>query len=510
MTATTASESPKLGPAAAAPTSKPFFHAPRSDWKEALMFMLSMAAFGLEFYPAMLLAVIIMVRSFRRDRYQFMVQLLLFCGHFALVRMDIFPIKRSDLLLIAGFVGLFVIRKKDPMIRRTTIAFVVFIVCIVALSLFSVEEFSVQFRMMREEFSIVVFTVPLLIFAGREFKAGRFFQLIGVYSVILCVFYAIDGFIIRGWLLVPASPCPYGTSTFYNLIVNPLNITYFPRKYPQGIVFLSLLIYPLLHYYKFNRWQWASVGLAFLAMRTLTILAGFVITYLCFIGRGRKVVMAFLATLIAFVGLYFVDLASGGFMRIASTVEQFALLKVAEDRDDLAEFGSSRMAQIIPKMELLYEQHREWIGFGFLHPDLTKKTSLQLFNDLYSDIEKANENPAAVEETHITAILQIGYIGLILQTAFYIVLYFIIRRCRLSSYYLTALIFSSIAGIGGFAGLNHSIGLFCPAWAFAVALLDHWHRPHREDESSEAVEAPKSDDHKTIKFIGPLRPQKQS
>lgn len=476
------------GISAAAPgqsVKRPFFKAPRTDWKEALIFLLSMSAMGLSFYPALLILVILMVRSFRRDRYHFMLQVLLFCGHFALAPVDLFPVKRADLLIVAGIAGLFLVRRRDPIVRRSFIAFLLYTLCLLWFAMQSIEEMTIQIRQMRENLSFVAYTVPLLFFAGSRFEARRFFQLAAVYSLVICVFYIIDGVFLKGWILIPASQSIYSQSTFYSPVFNPVDLTYFPRKYPQGLTLLALIVWPLQRVYRFSRKQWALVAVSFLTMRTITVLGGFVVQFLCFIGRGRKMVYAGLATGVLFIGLYFVDLAAGGFMRISSTVEQFAMLKVAEDREDLAEFGTTRMAQIIPKMELLYEQNREWTGFGFIHPELSKNNSLQIFNDLYSNVEKANENPAFVEETHITTVLQIGYIGLIVQTLFYIYLYFLVRRCRLSGYYLSVLIFVSVAGFGGFAGLNHWQGLFLLSWAYAVVLLDHLGNPQKEESGED-------------------------
>lgn len=455
------------------PQDRPVFSAPKWEWKLALSFLLSMSLLGLRFYPAVLLVIIIMVNTWRRSRYHFMIQLLMFCGRFSLVNPHLLIIRRSDLLLVAGIAAAFIVRWHMKQYRRTIWLYLLYVVAVVSIAMTSIEVMTIQVRLMREYFGFIVFTVPLLIFLKKEFNASQFFRTVGVYALIMCCFFIIDSFILKGWVFIPDTPCMYGTPSFYHLIMEPFEIASL-RKTPNGLMLLMFMAVPLLRFYRFNYWQWGLVLLAFAASRTMTTIAGLVLPYILLRGNARQAVKAMVICVVAVTGLYFVDNAIGSPMRIASTVQQFTNLDFdIEDREELSQLGSTRGAQIIPKMEALYEQNREWLGFGFIHPELSKSTAFQITNDLYSNIEFADENASMVEETHFSTILQIGYIGLIIQTVFYISLYFVIRRCRLRHIYLSALIATSVIGIGGLMGLNSIEALSVLAWAYAVVLLDY-------------------------------------
>lgn len=460
---------------------RPIFSAPRSDWRRAVAFLLSMALLGLHFYPALLLVLVLMINAWRRDRMHFLLQLLLFSGHFALAATELLVVRRSDILIVLGWIGIVAISKRSPEIKRTLWAMAAYFAIVMLLALQSEEQMWIQLRVIREYFSIVVFTVPLMVFARERFDAMRFFQVVAVYGIVIMVFYILDGFFVQGWIFIPASYSEYKDSTFYSPVFRPFS-TYFPRKYPNGLILCAMMIYPLRKCYRFNWKQWAIVALSFVAMRTMTMIAGFAATYMLFMGKARGVVISIFAGILLAATLYLVDSSTGGFLRVAETVDQFAILKMTEDVEDLAELGSSRGAQIIPKMELLYDMNREWIGFGFIHPELSQKSAFSISNDLYS-AGKQDENVSQVEETHFQTILNIGYIGLIVQTIFYFGLYFILKPCRLRNFYLSVLIAVSIFGIGGFAGLNHSVGLFVVAFSFAVVLLDHRETLRAETEA---------------------------
>lgn len=69
-------------------------------------------------------------------------------------------------------------------------------------------------------------------------------------------------------------------------------------------------------------------------------------------------------------------------LRIKSSIDQFFILENMQDEEDLAELGTGRMAQIIPKMDLLFELNKEWTGFGFLHPEKTTMSKYIIYNPL--------------------------------------------------------------------------------------------------------------------------------
>ena len=179
--------------------------------------------------------------------------------------------------------------------------------------------------------------------------------------------------------------------------------------------------------------------------------------------------------IVLITSLYIIDGSTGGFLRVKSTVDQFVALDTARDEEDLSEFGSGRMAQIIPKFTLLSEEHRVMTGFGFLHPELTTISKYQIVNPLYIDQSRAEEVATGVEVTQVQTILDIGVIGLIIQTLFYIYLFYIIRHFNDSKYYISVLLALSIFGIGGFAGLCQTDGVTLVALSFSVIFLSRTH-----------------------------------
>lgn len=451
---------------------RPTLHAPKSDWMQALWFLLSLALVGLQLWPVLLLTFALMVKSWRKARYHFMIQLYLLCSISGFINVRFFSF-RTDILMIFAFFAFFAIPKRQIELRRTLWLFLAYAACLFAIALTSTELITIQLRMYRYMLYFFAFLVPLYIFRDREFSAKKFFETTAVYALIICAFYFLDGFVFRGWVMVPGTVSDYELSRFTAIIAAPFNFSYFPRKYPPGLFMLLLLIYPLIHFFRFDWKQWALVAFALLASRTMTLVSALVIPYLAFYGKAKQVIKASVVACVLLVALFYVDRATGSFMRVASTVEQFTNLEQNMDREELAQFGSARMAQIIPKMEMLYEKHRQWLGFGFIHPTLSKSTSVQLSNDLYSDVEKSDENASgtSIEEAHFQTILSTGYLGLIIQTLFYFGLYFVVRRLPLAKYYLCTLVAIEIFGFGGFTTLNNSTGLLLAAWSYAVVLL---------------------------------------
>lgn len=447
------------------------FSAPAADWKRALLFMLSMSLFGMSFYPAALFILICLVYNWRHDRMHFMMQTVIVCGAYSMYKMHSFHF--FDLLMLASVV-LVVILRKDRLLWRLLLATFAYMVCLLWLMTFSAESMMIQIRWFRMYMVIITFIVPLGIFADREFDIRRFFTVATVYAGIMCIFYVIDGFIIQGFVLVPVGYMGVESSVFWDPIMKPFSL-WFPRKYPQGIYLLVLCVYPLIYVYKLSWKQVIIVVLTFMASRTMTVIAGFLMGLILFQRNVRRTVLLCGAGLVGIGLLFIVDKALGSPLRIASTVEQFTSLDNAKDVEDLAEFGSNRMAQVIPKMEILYDRHKEWVGFGFIHPDLSKSNTFQLTNDLYTDIEQADESIAAVEVTQVHTILMVGYIGLIVQTAYYIWIYFILRgaRCRYSLYYLSVVVIVSIFGIGGFGGLTQYQTLILVGLVLGVTVLQH-------------------------------------
>lgn len=444
----------------------------RSEWAWALAFMLGMSMCGLRFPLGYVIVLVVLLNRFVCDRYDFLMQLTILFGRYALIDNDTFGVKPEDVALLLAGISLVVCRR-TPAMNRVLIMTLLYFAGIFLIASTSEELMSVQIRTMRARWGIVYFMVPVLLFAGRSFDIKEMMRHIFPYLIIMAAFYALDGFVVNGWVFLPFGMIgsdDMQLSTFLHPLCHPFSFE-FPRMYSQGLFVMALGIFPLVHYYKLSKWQWALVILAFLASRTMTVVAGFVITYAIFRGYGKKVLLYAALGVMALPLIYYVDRGTGGFMRVQSTIDQFLTLGEGIDEDDMANFASGRGAQVLPKLEALYDQDREWLGFGFLHPEYTKKAKFIIDNDLYIDSTKGQEVVTAVEVAPIQTVLDMGYIGFILQLTFYFGLYYLIRHMKYSKYYLSVLVCIFIFGISGYSGLNAPDGLILLGFSLGCVLL---------------------------------------
>lgn len=434
-----------------------------------LAFLLSLSLTGLMVYPAFLITCIFLINRFKKCREEFILMITLMISDGGMLPDDIFPVRISDIMVVIGLIGLLFIRKSKVTKKVSWLWFgyVVFLLIIASLS---DESMSIQSLTLRKYISLIYFTIPLWVFANRYFDIKLFFKKVVIYFLLLSAFYALDGFVLCGYVLLPATSHDGTPSTFQSLIWLPFT-TYFPRKYPAGFYIAIIAAYPLARYFKLKWWMWLIVGVGFLATRTMTFIAAFAITYVIFQGTFKTFMKYIALSIVGLTALYMVDEATGGFLRISQVFDQFTSVMIAEDDEDLAEFGSGRMAQIIPKYEALRDQDCLAQGFGFIHPDKTTNPKYIIDNKLYSDISQSEEVAAITEVTQFNTILHTGIIGFFVQAFLYIYLFFVIGGKKYGSFYLSALISASIMGLGGFAGLNYQSGLSWIALALAVGLL---------------------------------------
>lgn len=447
----------------------PYFSAPRPLWWRAIGYLLCLALVGLKVYPALLLVIALLVRHWREDRHWFMVEVMLLCGGFASIGHDALPVRLADVAFICGIVGM-VIYRKNPIIKKITRLMLLYFAGVIAIACTSTEPLSIQFFTMRNYFYIVSFFIPLVIFANHRFDWERFMNVVIIYALTICGFYVVDTFILNGGMLLPAS-LPWATPTILHPYLHPFSFDW-PRHYPQSLYWLLLCIIPLTyHKVRFSGWQWLLIALALFASRTNSLLFALLTCFIIFRPKLKQVALYAAIGVIGLAGGYVVDKATGGHMRLASNLEQFSSLEKAADDEDLAEFGTGRMAQILPKWQLLDDLDRMWLGFGFLHPTKTTNPIYQIHNKYYTDQSRAEETATQVEVTEVQTILDIGFLGLIMQALVYIGFYLIIRKLNYSKYYLCALVGVEILGVGGFAGLNNIHGLFILATVLAAIVL---------------------------------------
>ena len=450
----------------------------RHEWGWPLLFLISMSMVGLQFPLGYLFLPVILIRSFKKDRYDFLIQITLFFGGYALLGEEDLFVKPEDIGLMFSLIGLFICRK-NIVLRRITYVMLLYAFAIIILAITSDELMSVQIRRMRTYMMFFYVFVPLMVFANKEFNICIFFKKLFPYLLVLCWFYIIDGYIFSGYILLPNTYlwtednlAPKVLSSINNLLWYPFS-GYFPRKYPQGLFIVALCVFPALKYYKLSWKQWVVFVLALSATRTMSIMFGLILSILIFQGHIKKILKyTFIALILLFV-IYGIDVATGGFLRVQSTFDQFVALDVAQDEEDISEFGSGRLAQAIPKFEELYDLDREWLGLGFLHPELTKDPKFWIKNELYSNIEYAEEVATNIEIGPLQVILDIGYIGLLIHILFFISLYFIIQKYRYANYYITVLVVNFLFGLGGFAGWYQTQGLLLIALSLSVILLEN-------------------------------------
>lgn len=469
---------------------RPYFDLPRKAWSRPLLYMLSLSLYGLQFYPALLFIAILWVRAYRTDKYDFLIMLSIFFGAFGIIQYNLLPLWTADMGLILASVY-WVILRKPPILKKTLIAIAIYFLFLCVFAYLSLEQFSIQLLIMRNYLGIIYLIVPIAIFAGLDFDIDVFFTRLMPYILIMCAFYIFDGIIVPGNILVPCTMIGSNVSTFYDIYHLPFGSMH--RKYPPGLFLIALVILPISKYYRLRPWQWALIFGALIVSRTFTVISGIVLGLILFQGSMKKILAFFGLCIASFGMLYGIDclLPTRGdihvesTLRIKSSIDQFMALREAVDDEDIAEFASGRMAQILPKVDLIIKQHRTAIGLGFLHPEKSTVNRYVITNEYYTDVSNAEEVATAVEVVPVQVFINIGYIGLIGHTLFFIVLYLFIRRLKYSIYYVSVAFAVSWFGLGGFAGLANFHGLELTALAYGVVILANrdklkWNRKLRK------------------------------
>ena len=472
MTDTIAVETPTR----AAKTS---FKMKRSDWWWALCALLSLSLIGLSFYPAILFIAIILLNRFFKNRYDFLIILIVMTGSTGFIGENQLGFKLYDILLALTPFALVLVRK-TPLTKKVLWLMTIYLCYLILMGFISEERWSIQFLVFRQYITFFLFILPLWFFANKDFDIQYFFRKIIVYFIVIMAFYAIDGLILCGQVLLPNTYAADEVTSFYQLFWRPFTGN-FLRKWPSGMYLIILAVYPLSRYYKLSKWQWAIIILGFFASRTTSVLGAFFVTYLLYQGNFFRVFKYIILGLLVITAVYFIDQHTGSYMRIASTIDQFIELSSAQDEQDVSEFGTGRMAQIIPKYEALVDQGDLALGWGFVHPELSTNPKYQIRNDLYVDIAKADELATVTEVTQFNTVIHLGVIGLILQFAFFIGIWFLIRHNHDSGFYMSTLIMASLMGLGGFAGLNIQWGLIYVSTALGAILLTTRNRPKKEN-----------------------------
>ena len=480
-------------PTAAPDNSRPYLTALPGGWTWAVVYLLSLSALGLRFYPAALAVVFIMARTFMKNRYAFVVQLTLLLGGYALTNSSVTGVNLGWLAFFGGVAMLLVLRK-NKYVKHITAAWGLYAALLFYMAITSEESMRVQLLSFVGYIAFIYFLVPMGVFAGRKFDFDHFVRALFPYVLTLCVFYIIDAYVLCGWVLIPCSHMwGDGFSAFNDLSWAPFS-GWFVRKYPPGLYLLTLLLLPLARHYSLRWWQWCIILVSLAATQTFTVISGFVIVFLLFQGGFRRVLLYGAIGIAGFVALYFVDASMAYIgdefeerspLRIKTSVDQILDLSEAVDDEDIAEFGSGRIAQAIPKLELLYDLGYQWRGFGFLSRFETDNPKFIVENEYYRDQEESIEVATNIEITALQILVTVGYIGLAAHILFFGFTWWVVRRMRHGTYYLSVLLCFVWFGIGGFEGLISFMGVMTPALALSATLLSD----RTEKEEKETADA---------------------
>ncbi|MDE6108869.1 MAG: hypothetical protein K2F72_01115, partial [Muribaculaceae bacterium] len=379
-----------------------------------------------------------------------------------------------------GVVFMILLRKKGTF-KKAVMAWLAYTAVLVGIAFASDETIKIQIANLICYSTFIYFTVPLACFAARDFDYDDFVSAVLPYALILCVFYILDAFVLSGWILIPRSHMWEGSTTaFYDLGWLPLSGKII-RKYPPGLYILTLLLYPLARKYRLHLWQWGIILAGLASTQTFTFISGLVIIYVFLQASWKRIILYSVIGVGAGVAIYYID-GSMSFtnddhfrespLRIYSSVNQILDVTEAVDDEDLAEFGSGRIGQAIPKLELLYSLGYQWKGLGFLS-DKTDDPKFIVENEYYLDKSESIEIATGIEITALQALITIGYIGLAAHVLFFAYLVWIVRKNRHKGYFYTVMVAFLWFGLGGFEGLIYPMGLELTALAFAVVLLSN-------------------------------------
>lgn len=450
----------------------------RDVWITALVFMLSLSLTGLTFYPAILVSIAMLLKAYRNNAYECIVMSLLLFGGYGLMSNARLPIKMTDICLIVSIV-LFFVFIKPPIVKKTIILLTVYAVLSFALALYSAERLSIQFLMWRPYMSFVFFIIPIVVFSRRPFNMMEFWNSLMPYVLLACIFYILDAYVLKGNVLMPGTANQW-IPTFYKPLMDPTSMVPV-RKYPPGLYPMFLLIYPVARYFRLRRWQWCVVILALISSQTFSIMFAVFVTYIFFRFGLKRLFQIILIAIITGVAAYGIDSmlpmrkteSVNSYLRIKSSIDQFFILFDAADEEELAQFGSGRMAQVLPRIEMVEEEDRQWTGLGYLHPEKNTVKRYEIVNEYYTDISENEEVVAVVEVVPVQIYISGGWIGMILHCLLFLFLYLFIRKLKGNIYFLSLLFCCVITGIGGFCGLIHPDGLYLAAMAFSTIILSN-------------------------------------
>lgn len=454
------------------------------DWAWPLAFMLSMSLVGLKFPLGYLFSVVILASRWRKDRYDFLIMLTLLLGGYGLSYLVSWGFNSLYYVTLIGLVG-YCILKKNKLLNVSMLIWACYGLCLTGLALLSVVGVRWQMELILRYLSVIYFIIPLLVFSGVEFSMETFWRRLMPYILLMCIFYILDCIVFSGNLLVPTTHLSNdNVSTYNDLYWRPFTL-HMHRKYPVGMYIVSLAVIPIVKRFKLSIWQWAVIVGGMVSTFTFSFISGIAMGFILFQSNKKRIGKLFLFGALLFTALYFIDSKlpyhdKGGAysipestLRIKSSFDQIFSIFNIQDETDLARVGSNRMAQAIPKIELLYHENLEWTGFGFLTTLEHTPTKYIIYNDLYFSEYSENNWEVAnnIEVSWLETFCSIGFIGLAVNILYFVLLWYTVRKLKYSYYLLSMIFIFAWLGVAGFEGLIRAQSLYLIGLVYGLILL---------------------------------------
>lgn len=451
----------------------------RNQWLWTGLFFFCAILTGLKFPLGILFLLMLWFNRWKHNRYDLVIQLMIVFGGLGLTYDGCLPVDLSSVAFVLS-IGLVIIFRRPPIVVRTLLIIIAYFVFLLWIASKSDESFRVQIPLMRFYIYFIVFIFPLVIFHNRPFNMLVFMQRLIPYMLLMSICYIFDGFVFSSQVLVPGSYNWSGVhATFATL--HPFGPWGSYRVMPIGMILMYITIYPISRYFKLKTWMWLVIFGGLLASRTFTNIAILVVFYAIFSGKTKTLLKYSLFSVLGFVAIYALDRAvtpplkyrtDESTLRVYSSIRQFQdLYENIEDEELVADFASGRMAQFLPKLDLVKRLHLESVGLGFLHPEKTKNPKYFIHNDLYTDVTKADELAVGVEIGQAQIFLNTGWLGLIANALYWFLLWFNIRKLPGSGFFLGTFLVDYVGSLNGNATIISVPGNLMIAVAYAAVLL---------------------------------------
>lgn len=448
----------------------------RSQWYWTIGFYLSATLTGLRIPLGLIFIIAILFNRWKYNRYDFIIQLMIIIGEFGLFYTKATLLPMPVVAFGVACVLLFVYRKPQ-IVRQSLLVLGVYAAVLVFLATFSDESLRIQFLLLRHHLLFIFILIPLAVFHNREFDIREFCRRLLPYFVIMSVYYVIDGWILSGQLFLPSSRswAPVDITSFW---IHPFS---FDRMSPFGLYIFIPCVWPLAKWFKLSKWMWIVIALAFIVSQTFTLIVGFAVFYILISGHGMQLLKYGSISVVLLVIGYFVDDAitpplktsmESSTIRIKSSVDQF--VRLYEDFDDpqvLADFASGRIAQALPKFELITKRGSQLTGLGFIHPDYSSKRKYTIINELYQNQGKAEEMATTIESVPLQVYFNVGYLGVAAHYLFLLALWLVVRKLPNAGYFGWTLLLACFTGLTGLASLLSAQGWAMVDWTWAAVIL---------------------------------------